>query len=59
MVFEFDRYIDGKLMAEGCQINHAADLDEALEKAYAIYRQGAKPGEIECTAFILRHVHNK
>jgi hypothetical protein len=54
MPYEFDRYVDGQLMAEGCQINNAGSLIEALEKAIAIYTNGARPGEMERTRFVLR-----
>lgn len=33
MPYEFDRYVDAQLMAEGCRITHAGSLIEALEKS--------------------------
>ena len=59
MAFEFDRYVAGQKMAEGCVINHASTLDEALDKAYALYGPEAKPDEIEQTAFVLRKVTDR
>jgi len=55
MPYEFDRYIDGSLMAEGVSIRHAASEAEALEKAKAIYARDARlPDEMLRTTFVLR-----
>ena len=58
MPFEFDRYIDGCLMAEGCRITHAATEEEARRKAFDIYKHGARPGEMERTTFVLRSAND-
>jgi hypothetical protein len=39
-VFEFDRYINGALMAEGVTIERASTLDDAAQKAAAIAAKG-------------------
>ena len=57
MPYEFDRYIDGLLMAEGVCIYHASTEEEALEKASAMYARGAAPGEMERTTFVRAQEH--
>lgn len=37
MVFVFDRYRDGRLMAEGAKITKATTEEEALEKAKKLF----------------------
>lgn len=55
MPYEFDRYIDGQLMAEGCRITRAVSEADALEKAKAMYARDARmPDEMLRTTFVLR-----
>lgn len=54
MPWEFDRYVGGRLMAEGARIHHAESEAEALEKAKRLFSKGAKPGEMERTRFVMR-----
>lgn len=52
MSYKFDRYIDGRLMAEGVCIYHASTEAEALEKARKMYAGAAAPGEMKRTTFV-------
>lgn len=49
-LYEFDRYVDGSLMAEGAAV-HAPSEAEAIERAQRLFRGGAKPGEMDRTTF--------
>lgn len=53
MFYEFDRYVDGKLMAEGVRIALARDLPEALAFARALCAHDARTGEMKRTTFVL------
>ncbi len=36
-VWKFDRYRDGRLMAEGAEVRRATSLEDALAKAQAMF----------------------
>jgi hypothetical protein len=54
MIYHFDRYIDGRLMAEGASITGASSEREAMEIAHAIFAVDAESGEMERTEFVLQ-----
>ena len=45
-VFEFDRYRNGWLMAEGVVINRASTEEEARRIARSLYRSAEEMGEL-------------
>lgn len=52
--YRYDRYVDGRLMAQGTTISRANSEPEAREKAYALLRtDGATEDEINRTTFRL------
>lgn len=51
--FVFNRYVDGRLMAQGARVYAPCERD-ALEKARKLFADGARPGEMEQTTFVLR-----
>jgi len=51
--YQFDRYVDGRLMAQGAYV-YADSESDALKKAEALFEPDAAPGEMEQTQFILR-----
>lgn len=54
MTYKFDRYVGGRLMAEGARIEHAKTEAEAMEKARRLFACGAAPGEMKRTTFVRR-----
>ena len=42
MIYEFDRYIDGVLMAEGVTIEQAANFNDAIKRAAYIASKGPR-----------------
>ena len=57
MTYEFDRYVDGQLMAEGARIFLGISEEDALARARRLFAGAAKPGEMERTKFVLRSTH--
>ncbi len=54
MIYEFDRYVSGRLMAEGVTIERATSLDEAIIAAARIAARGPNG---ETPVLILREQH--
>lgn len=53
MIYHWDRYVDGCLMAEGA-VTIAETENQAVVMARELFERGAQPGEMARTEFVLR-----
>ena len=58
MPYEFDRYVDGQLMAEGAIIFNAESESEAVEIARKLFSTHGRHAEAARTVFVSREPKN-